>query len=177
MKNRVFGKGQNFKFFQFLTQNISARTNVENPKIFFRTTNLLENMQNNFDGPILNKNTSHGLPPPPRELTYDLREIDIKCDSIFFFNNKKGKKIGFRIQNSCNFSFFPPKKTFLSHQCLGLQAVQKYFPEQDLGDTQGMGRLMTALSDNLLDAYTEDSSNGRKRSRKYSDDEKNPWDT
>jgi hypothetical protein len=58
VKNRVFGKGQNFKIFQFLTQNISATTNVENPKIFFRTTNLLENMQKNFGGPILNKNTS-----------------------------------------------------------------------------------------------------------------------
>ena len=47
--------------------------NVENPKIFFRTTNLLENMQNNFGGPILNKNISQknswgggrAFPPPP----------------------------------------------------------------------------------------------------------------
>ena len=74
MKNRVFGKGQNFKIFQFLTQNISATTNVENPKKNFRTTNLLENMQKNFGGPILNKNTSQknsrgggkGLPPLQR---------------------------------------------------------------------------------------------------------------
>ena len=74
MKNRVFEKGQNFKIFQFLTQNISATTNVENPKKIFRTTNLLENMQKNFGGPILNKNTSQKnskgggkgpFPPPP----------------------------------------------------------------------------------------------------------------
>ena len=60
------------KIFQFLTQNISATTNVEYPKKFFRTTNLLENMQKNFGGPILNKNTSQKnsrgerafLPPP-----------------------------------------------------------------------------------------------------------------
>ena len=58
VKNRVFGKGQNFKIFQFFTQNISATTNVENPKIFFRTTNLLEDMQKNSGGPIWNKNTS-----------------------------------------------------------------------------------------------------------------------
>ena len=58
MKNRVLGKGQNFKIFQFLTQNILATTNVENPKFFFRTTNLLENMQKTFGGPILNRNTS-----------------------------------------------------------------------------------------------------------------------
>ena len=58
MKKKVFGKGQNFKTFQFLTQTSSATTNVENPKNFFRTTNLLENMQKNFGGPILNKNTS-----------------------------------------------------------------------------------------------------------------------
>ena len=84
MKNRVFEKGQNFKIFQFLTQNISATTNVENPKKFFRTTNLLESMQKNFGGPILNKNTSQKNsrgggegPFPPRELTCDLR-IDIK---------------------------------------------------------------------------------------------------
>ena len=32
------------KIFQFLTQNISETTNVENSQIFFRTTNLLENM-------------------------------------------------------------------------------------------------------------------------------------
>ena len=81
MKNRVFEKGQNFKIFQFLTQNISATTNVENPKNFFRTTNLLENMQKNFGGPILNKNTSQknsrgekGLFPPLRESTCDLRD-------------------------------------------------------------------------------------------------------
>ena len=73
MKNRVFGKGQNFKIFQFLTQNISATTNVENPKIFFRTTNSLENVQKNFGGPILDKNTSQknskggGGEGPPRE--------------------------------------------------------------------------------------------------------------
>ena len=62
VKNRILGKG------------ISETTNVENPKICFRTTNLLENMQKNFDGPILNK-------IPPRELEevrLDLRAIDIK---------------------------------------------------------------------------------------------------
>ena len=58
VKNRVLGKGQYFKIFQFLTQNISVTTNVENPKKFLRTTNLLENMQKNFGGHILNKNTS-----------------------------------------------------------------------------------------------------------------------
>ena len=73
VKNRVFEKGQNFKIFQFLTQNISATTNVENPKKFFRTTNWLENMQKNFGGPILNENTSQknsrggkGASPPQR---------------------------------------------------------------------------------------------------------------
>ena len=79
MKNRVLGKGQNFKIFQFLTQNISATTN---PKKIFRTTNLLENMQKNFGGPILNKNTSQknsrGGAFSPKKLTCDLREIDIK---------------------------------------------------------------------------------------------------
>ena len=77
MKNRVLGKGQNFKIFQFLTQNISATTNVENSKNFFRTTNLLENVQKNFGGPILNKNTSQKnsrggkkgpFPPPPQRV-------------------------------------------------------------------------------------------------------------
>jgi len=48
----------NFGSFQFLTQKFSKTTNVENSKNFFRTTNLLENMQKNFGGPILNKNTS-----------------------------------------------------------------------------------------------------------------------
>jgi hypothetical protein len=79
VKNGVLGKGQNFKIFQFLTKIYSATTNVENSKIFFRTTNLLENMQKtNFGGPILKKNTSQKNSRPPRELTCDLREIDIK---------------------------------------------------------------------------------------------------
>ena len=88
VKNRVFGKGQNFKIFQFLTHNISATTNVENSKIFFRTTKLLENMQKNFGGASLNKNASQknsrgGGPFPLRELTCDLREIDIKWRQLF----------------------------------------------------------------------------------------------
>ena len=72
----------NFGSFQFLTQQFSKTTNVENSKNFFRTTNLLESMQKNFGGPILNKNTSQknsrGGGKPPRELTCDLRDIDIK---------------------------------------------------------------------------------------------------
>ena len=55
---------------------------VKDPFTFFRSTNLFENMQKNFGGPILNKNTSHknswGRGEEPRELTCDLREIDIK---------------------------------------------------------------------------------------------------
>ena len=63
-----------FWSFHFLTQKFSKTTNVENSKNFFRTTNLLENMQKNFGGPILNKNTSQknsrggerAFPPPLR---------------------------------------------------------------------------------------------------------------
>ena len=36
-------------------------------KFFFRTTNLLENMQKNFGGPILNKNTLRKIPGGPPE--------------------------------------------------------------------------------------------------------------
>ena len=54
-------------------------------------------------------------------------------------------------------------------------SVQKYFPEQDMGDKQGMKRLMTELSCNVIDG---DDRHGGKRSRKFAeDDEKNPWDT
>ena len=85
----------NFGSFQFLTQKFSKTTNVENSKNFFRTTNLLENMQKNFGGPILNKNTSQknsrgGKGFPPRELKCDLRDIDIKCN----YSKLKQKKSG-----------------------------------------------------------------------------------
>ena len=70
---------QKTKIFQFLTQNISATTNVENPKIFFSSEtckNILVD-PSWIKIPLKKKSQGVGL-FPSWELSCDLREIDIK---------------------------------------------------------------------------------------------------
>ena len=57
-KKGLWEKAKISKFFNFWPKIFQKQQMLKTLKMFFRTTNLLENMQKNFGGPILNKNTS-----------------------------------------------------------------------------------------------------------------------